>query len=195
MSRSSLTAWLVLAMLVPALASGAPDTPKPGIDSLLVREEPDRVLVSYRLTHCLRDETVERIESGIAIRFRHKIEINERRSGLFVGDRTYARTVIVTKVQYDSLTGRYELTRTTQMKNRRSQPEAEPLEERLQSTSEDEMRRWLTEVVDAPLFVPDGDDSVEYQARIEVSLGRKWLLLIIPTSHTIHLEAPAGLSR
>jgi hypothetical protein len=168
-------------------------TEKPSIEALEVGRDAGRVRVSYRLEECLSEEAHERIASGIPLRFKHKIEIVERRPGLFSRDRVFSRTIVETGVQYDSLTERYELTRAIELKSRRDQPEVEPIEETEQTTSEEEMLRWLTEVRGAPLLLPDRGETVEYHVRVEVSIGRKWFLLIIPTTHTVQLEAPAEI--
>ncbi|HXV77781.1 MAG TPA: DUF4390 domain-containing protein [Candidatus Polarisedimenticolaceae bacterium] len=165
---------------------------KPAITDLAAVRDGNRVRVSYRLVDCLEPETLERIASGIPIRFKHKVELVERRPGLFQGDRVHSRTLLETAVQYDSLTERYQLSRLTEPKTRRVQADAEPVVERLSSDSMEEMRAWLTVVDDAPLLAPDDAADVDYHLRVEVAIGRKWFLLVFPSSHTIHSESPTA---
>ena len=61
----------------------------------------------------------------------------------------------------------------------------------------DEMQAWMTRVSDAPLgdparpFPPD----VDLHVRVEVSLGRHWVMLIIPTTESVTSELPLALDR
>jgi hypothetical protein len=56
------------------------------------------------------------------------------------------------------------------------------------------MRRWLTEVqdlsIDPPRPVPSDPPPT---VRIEVVLGRRWVLLVIPTTETVTAEHELGL--
>jgi hypothetical protein len=179
----------LLVFAAPATMLAASRERPPEVADIAVERDGDRIRVFYRLVDCLQPETIERIESGIPIRYKHRIEIVEKRPGLFARDRVFSRTLLDTSVQYDSLTERYELTRRTQLKRRQQQPELDPIEERTLSASAEEMRAWLTVVDGVPLFIPQGHEDVEYHVRIEVAIGRRWVLLIIPSSHTIDHES------
>ena len=56
----------------------------------------------------------------------------------------------------------------------------------------DEMQAWLTLSTDVPLSDPSRPfpQDVDLHVRVEVSLGRRWFLLIIPTTESITSELP-----
>ena len=148
------------------------------------------VRTSYNLAGCLPEEVMERIHSGIPIRFRHKVEVVEKRPALFVADKVYARTLIETRVEYDSLTQRYQLNRVLEVKSRQKRSMPPPVNDQLVTGSIDEMKAWMTRVVDVPLHDPARPfpEGVDLHVRVEVSLGRHWVLLIIPTTDSVTAE-------
>ena len=166
--------------------------PQPEIADLTVRAEGQEIWTSYRLEGCLPEEVMERIHSGIPIRFRHKVELVEKRPGLFAADRVFARTLIDTRVEYDSLTQRYQLNRTLEIRSRDKREAPPPMNDDKVTGSVDEMQGWMTRAADVPLtdhsrpFPP----GIELHVRVEVSLGRHWFLLIIPTTESIASEVP-----
>jgi hypothetical protein len=133
---------------------------------------------------------MERIHSGIPIRFRHKIEVVEKRPAVFVPDRVFARTSIETRVEYDSLTQRYQLSRVLQVRSRQKRETPPPVSDQIVTGSIDEMRAWMTRVEDAPLQDPARPfpEGVDLHVRVDVSLGRHWVLLIIPTTDSVKAE-------
>ena len=192
--RLRATLALVLLAAAPAAAARPREQPAPRIEVLEARRDGERFVVSYRLLDLLPPEVMERIHSGIRLRFRHRIEIVEPRPGLFAGDRTHGRATLETSVSYDSLTQRYELAREIALRDRARGPAAEPLEERTLVDSEQEMRSWLTEVRELAISDPHEAETVDptLRVRIEVVLGRRWILLVIPSSETISVEQELG---
>jgi hypothetical protein len=195
--RSVITRRLGLLLLLALLA--APDVgarqhveAQPEIADLTFRTDGEEVWTSYRLEGCLTEEVMERIHSGIPIRFRHKIEMVEKRPGLFAADRVFARTLIDTRVEYDSLTQRYQLNRTLEVRSRQKRAAPPPTSNEMVTGSIDEMQAWMTLVTDVPLGDPSRPfpDDVDLNVRVEVSLGRHWFLLIIPTTESIVAEVP-----
>jgi hypothetical protein len=189
---------LLLAMIAaPGLGARQKVEPKPEIADLTVRTEGEDFWASYRLEGCLPEEVMERIQSGIPIRFRHKIEAVEKRPGLFAADRVFARTLIETRVEYDSLTQRYQLNRTLEVRSRQKRSAPPPASDQMVTGSIDEMQEWMTRVSDVPLgdpsrpFPPD----VDLHVRVEVSLGRHWFLLIFPTTESVTSELPMETDR
>ena len=85
---------------------------------LSARDEDGAVHVSYRLAGALTPEVEERIQSGIPVTFRHRIEISTGRWMPLVPDRVVSRTLMETRVRYDSLTRNYELFRKIEQKAR-----------------------------------------------------------------------------
>lgn len=185
---------LLLLALVAAPDVGARQRvePEPEIADLTFRTDGEDVWTSYRLEGCLPEEVMERIHSGIPIRFRHKVEMVEKRPGLFAADRVFARTLIVTRVQYDSLTQRYQLNRTLEVRSRQKRAAPPPTSDQMVTGSIDEMQSWMTLATDVPLSDPSRPfpQDVDLHVRVEVSLGRHWFLLIIPTTESITSELP-----
>jgi len=189
---------LLLALVaVPDVGARSREEPAPEIVDLQVDREGDALRVSYRLTGCLSKEVMERIQSGIPIRFRHKVELLEKRPGLFVGDREHARTLIDTRVEYDSLTHRYQLNRVLEVRSRQKRAAPPPSNDQKVTASPDEMRAWMTRFDDIPLHDPARTlpTDVELHVRVEVSLGRHWFLFIIPTTESITSELQVGTGR
>jgi hypothetical protein len=183
---------LLLLVCVAASSAGARQRGEivPEIVDLVVRKQGQGVTASYRLEGCLPEEVLERIHSGIPIRFRHKVEIVEKRPGLFARDRVFARTLVETRVQYDSLTQRYQLNRVLEIRSREKGTAPPPASDQMVTGSIDEMRKWMTDVSGLPLedpsrSAPPGRDLF---LRVEVSLGRHWFLLIIPTTDSVTAE-------
>ena len=163
---------LLLAMMAaPGLGARQKVEPEPEIADLTVRTEGEDLWASYRLEGCLPEEVMERIQSGIPIRFRHKIEAVEKRPGLFAADRVFARTLIETRVEYDSLTQRYQLNRTLEVRSRQKRRAPPPASDQMVTGSIDEMQEWMTRVNDVPLgdpsrpFPPDVDLHVRVEPR------------------------------
>ena len=185
---------LLLLALVAAPDVGARQRvePEPEIADLTFRADGEEVWTSYRLEGCLPEEVMERIHSGIPIRFRHKVEMVEKRPGLFAADRVFARTLIDTRVQYDSLTQRYQLNRTLEVRSRQKSAAPPPTSDQMVTGSIDEMQTWMTLATDVPLSDPSRPfpQDVDLHVRVEVSLGRHWFLLIIPTTESITAELP-----
>jgi hypothetical protein len=191
-------ALLLLALIAtPGVGARQKVEPQPEIVELAYRIDDEDLRVAYRLEECLSEEVMERIHSGIPIRFRHKIEAVEKRPGLFAPDRVFARALIDTRVEYDSLTQRYQLNRTLEVRSRQKRAAPPPASDQMVTGSLDEMQAWMTRVTDVPLgdparpFPPD----VDLHVRVEVSLGRHWFMLIFPTTESITSELPMEMGR
>jgi len=184
-------AWILVGLTTAtALSARGRDTARPAVVELEARREPNAVHVSYRLQGCLPDEVMERIQSGIPLRFRHRIEVVEKRPGLFVGDRVFARSTIEARVHYDSLTQRYELSRQREIRGRDGTENDPSPEERAVTDDVDEMRGWLTMIDESARLDPTRElaEDTDLWVRVEVSLGRRWFLLIVPTTQTVSAE-------
>jgi hypothetical protein len=197
-SARALQAALMVAVVAaaPGVAIRSREAAQPSIEVLEARRTGQSVVVSYRIADLLPADVLERIHSGIPLRFRHRVELLEKRPGLFAGDRVHARATLEARVAYDSLTQRYELTRSIAMRppTGGSSGEPEPVEQRQVVDSEQEMQRFLSEVRELGLFdalaAPEG--SARLTLRIEVVLGRRWILLVIPTTETVTTELELG---
>jgi len=182
---------LLLALVVaPGVGARQRSEVQPEVVDLTFRVQGGNVMASYSLAGCLTEDVMERIHSGIPIRFRHRVEVVEKRPALFVADRVFARTLIETRVEYDSLTQRYQLNRVFEVRSRQRREVPAPVSDQLVTGSIDEMRSWMTRVVDVPLGDPvrPFPEGVDLHVRVEVSLGRHWVLLIIPTTDSVTAE-------
>lgn len=194
-SRAIQAALLVAAVAAAPVAVRSREAAQPSIEVLEARRAGQTFVISYRIEDLLPLEVLERIHSGIPLRFRHRVELLEKRPGLFVGDRVHARATLEARVAYDSLTQRYELSRSIEVRTPSggSSP-PEPVEQRQVVDSEQEMRRFLSEVrelglVDALAGAPG---AARLTLHIEVVLGRRWILLVIPASETVTAELELG---
>ena len=94
---------------------------------------------------------------------------------------------------YDALTGQYSLTR--QLEFRRKKGGLPPEQSSRSTPSEDEMRRWMTEFTDVPIFDPDPGArepliGVKLRVRADSNLGRRFVLLVFPTTRGDNAEIP-----
>jgi len=166
---------------------------KPAIDGLEARFEGERLYVSFDVTDAFSEDTLERIQSGIPVSFLHRIDIVRKRVMLWPA-KDLARTRVVTEATYDSLTRQYSLLRRTEFKTRRKDDALPPDEQRRTTESQEEMKRWMTELRDVPVYDPSRelpDDGL--RLRVESSLGRHFVLLIFPS--TIDASAERRLER
>jgi hypothetical protein len=182
----SLRATVAVALAIVAAAEvSAASRARPRIDRLEVSQTDGRVNVSYRVADALTDEAVERVRSGIRLRFRHRVEILSRRAVPLWPSKTLARARIETEVAYDALTRTYALVRTVDVRSDgRTSP---PITETRTTDSIDEVRSWMTDVDGVPSLAPlDGGSRM--RVRVETVLGRRYALYVFPTRHTVAAE-------
>jgi hypothetical protein len=187
---------LVLSLFAtPLSAVGQRGEGKPAIAELSARLEDDRALISFRLTGAMNDEREELIHSGIPVVFRHKLEVRSKRTftGIPMPPRLLARTIVETRVEYDSLTRRYDLMRRIlhMTRNKKDRPPTE--EQRLITESLEEMRLWMSELSEISIFDPSRALRGEkLRVNVEVSLGRRYILMIFPATISMSAEIPLG---
>jgi hypothetical protein len=179
---------LLLAFATPVLTDG-PQKVKPRVEQLTAQSRPGGARVSYRLTGVLSADLEEKIQSGIPIRFKHRIDLKLRRGFPLMFDKLMARTVVETRVQYDTLTQRYVLLRSVEQRWQKKSRRPPTDEQRRVTDSVEEMRAWLVSIDEIPV----GDPAVEVEVeklwvRAEVNLGRTYFMWVIPTSQTISAE-------
>jgi hypothetical protein len=190
--------WCALALSLfatPLYAVGQRGEGQPAIAELSARLEDDRALISFRLTGAMDDEREELIHSGIPVVFRHRLEVRSRRTftGIPMPPRLLARTIVETRVEYDSLTRRYDLMRRIQhmTRNKKDRPPTE--EQRLITESLEEMRVWMSELSEISIFDPSRALRGEkLRVNVEVSLGRRYILMIFPATISMSAEIPLG---
>jgi len=174
----------------PAAAQGAPPPigePSPGrphVEDLSVELGTGRATVSFRVADAWSEEALERIQSGLPVTFRHRIEFVAPRGFPLLPARTLLGVTVETRADYDSLTRRYSLYRIVHNPERKTGPA-----ERSVGRTLEDMRKWMTEIdglqIEDPRFPFDG---IRLKVRIQSSLGRKYVLLIFPGSRSAKAE-------
>ena len=171
-----------------ALAWSAAIADGPRVDSLSARWDGAEARVSYRVTGGLTDAVLERIHSGIPVRFRHRIELRSRRSVPIWPSHELGRTTVETRVEYDSLTQQYRLRRDTRV---RGTDRSEPIVSESVTDSRAEMETWMTQIADVRVAPSEGRASGTLRVRVDVTLDRRWVLLVFPS--TVDASATAGV--
>lgn len=179
---------MVLGLAVTAVLEAGAESPRPAIEGLLLERDDTGIRVSFRLTGAFNDDVLERVHSGMRLSFEHRIVLLGKRAVPLFPRVTLARTVVVTTVQYDSLTRRYDLERRTVGKD---WPEQEAPPERFEqraTPSRQEMESWMSEIVGVALPDPpdSGDDPLKI--RVRTDLGMRFLLLFLPWPNTVTAE-------
>jgi hypothetical protein len=180
---------LSLVVTPPQATPELPDGAKPRIEELTATLKDQRATVSFKVLHGLSREAEERLHSGIPVTLKHKVEVLAKRGFPLMPSKVLARTVVETRAEYDSLTRRYDLIRTVEhrLRPKRFGPLKE--EQRRITDSADEMLAWMTELVEIPVFNPakplQGD---RLRVRVESSLGRRYLMFVFPTTHSVSGE-------
>ena len=113
MSRHSAAAFLCLLLALGAAHAAETGLAAAEITDLDARVQDDELLVSFRLKDAFPDELNERLHAGIAVSFRHRVDMILRRPFFLVPNKLLGRTVVETTVEYDSLTRQYRLYRRT----------------------------------------------------------------------------------
>jgi len=180
---------LVLLALAAAPAQDARESAKgkPRLELSEARRDGGRVAVSFRLANVLDEEALEQMRSGVPVVYRHRLEVLGRRR-VFWPSKEHASMRIVTSAVYDSLTQRYELLRTIEPGKRRDRGRP-PLEERTQTESIEKVRAWMTEFDQLPaLELPGTARDVPLRVRVHSTLGRHYVLFLIPTRIDVSAE-------
>jgi hypothetical protein len=187
-------------LILAAIALGAVMTPllaqdKPAIDGLSARLEGNRALVSFHVAGAISADIEELIHSGIPVLFKHKLEVLAKRNFpvMPMPARVLARTVVETRVEYDSLTRRYDLLRSIDHKGSKKKLKPAIEEHKLVTDSLAEVRTWMTELEDIAVYDPSRAlQGEKLRVHVEVSLGRRYVLLIFPGTLTTSAEIPLG---
>lgn len=190
-SIPALVLCLLLAVHAALPADETPKGPEPRIEELEVAEETQGFLVSYRLVDVLPEEVLERIHSGIPVTFQHRVELLAKRALPLMPMKSLCRSTVLTTVQYESLTQEYHLTRTFEYLARGEEGIYRSGEENLSTAAVEDMKSWLTEIRE--MFVPyppKPQESANRKLRVTTTIGRRFVLLVFPTSHTLTAEYP-----
>lgn len=177
---------LIVAALAQSSVASQPSSPR--IDGFEIQRNGARFSISFRVLDGLSDDAVERVRSGMTVRYRHRVDITVRRSVPLWPARTLARGRIDASVSYDPLTRSYQLVRTADLKAAGGADATQPSSEERRTDSIEEVRRWMTEVVDLPLEVPVQHAGSRLRVRVETTMGRRYALYLFPTRHAVSAE-------
>jgi hypothetical protein len=187
---------LVILGFLAVPAGAEPDLPapaKPGIEALTARSEGGRAWVSYEVARVMDAEVEERIHSGIPVTFQHKVQVLSKRAVPLMPSKVIAQTTIETRVEYDSLTRRYDLLRRIEHKIRQKKQGPLTEEQRKLTDSLEEMRTWMTRFDEIPVFDPARElRGRSLRVRVEINLGRRYILLVFPGTRSVSAETPLG---
>ena len=165
----------------------AGDVPSPAIRDLTVRALDGELRVSFRVDGAFSQDTLDRLESGIPVTFRHRVEVLSRRPVPLLPSRVLGRTTVEATARYDSLTRQYSVLRRTE----REEPEdsALTLEETMLTTASlSEMESWMASVQDVPLQgVTPATSDRKLRVKVKTVLGRRYRFLF-PTSYSAAAE-------
>jgi uncharacterized protein DUF4390 len=177
-----------IALAVSALLGSVALADGPRIEGLSADWDGAAARVSYRVVEGLSETMLERIHSGISVRFRHRIELRQKRAVPIWFSRELGQTTVETQVDYDSLTQQYRLRRSTR---RRGDGSSEPTAEERLTDSTAEMEAWMTRLVDVRVTPAGGQATGALRVRVDVTLDRRWVLLVFPS--TVDAQATIGL--
>ena len=179
-----LLVWtLAAAAATPALPADARQR-KAHIADLRVERNGDQLQVSYRLENGFSEELIEKIEAGIPVSFRHRVEVTTRHWLPLWPRGTVAVTTAETTVTYDSLTHRYELSRVVETTSR-GKGKSRPRTQQASTVFASEARAWMSDIsMLPPLDLSTLPIDMNARVRVESALGRKWIVLV-PTRRVV----------
>jgi hypothetical protein len=173
-SRWKAAAPLALAVLFLAGAWARPAWGQATTDALAqvridkCRREAGRVVVSYHLVGALRPEDRKDLEEGQTLSFTHRVDIYRRRT--FFADKWLSRRTVETTATLDTLTLQYTLTRKIDEGAVETKTTENPLE----------MEKWLSEVRNLPIGLPEDEGRGALEARVTTKYRKTFLLFVWP---------------
>jgi hypothetical protein len=185
--RAALVSVLFLA-LAPTIGVADSRATEPSIELGEVRLDGPRLSVSFQVSSALTGETLERLQAGLTLTYRHRVQVTTRRWMPLWPARTLASLVIDTTARYDSLIRQFELTRAIRVRGLEQQPALH--EQSAHTESTDEMTRWMTQFHDLPELVLAQRVRGPMRLRIESVLERRYAWLVIPTRVTASAQWP-----
>jgi hypothetical protein len=176
---------LASAAAMPAADVATEDAQGPRVEDLVAVSEGDRLLVSFRLDGAPDAEEMDRIRSGIALTYRHAIEVVERRALPLWPAKVLGQALVEATAAYDSLNRRYRLERRIRLPGKPERVE----HARLETDSGEEAIEWLARVdrVAVPLRRP-AEASERVRLDVESTIGRRYVLLLFPARERVRAE-------
>ena len=180
---------LVLALLTLPAAAAASD---PKVIGLRVEGAGDDIRVSYSVENAFSEDVLERINSGMRVVFRHRIELYAKRAVPLWFPKTLSWTVVEAAVEFDGLTKQYHLSRSYRLrrKGKAWDGPARIADEERDTDSLDVVRVWMSEVDGVPLL-PVASEAPVSRQRVDVScsMGRKFFWGMFPITVTASAES------
>ncbi len=181
----ALASALVAGTGEPAPRGGPPEAT---IQDLEVRGGIHDLRVSFRLEGAFTQEALDRLHSGMAVTFSHRVELLARRAFPIVPSRVLGRTIVETTAKYDSLTRQYSLNRRTTQESPVGRDPTPVESVGATTTSETEMESWMASIRDVALPAPPPETERKLRVRVRTVLGRRYHLLIFPANDTVDAE-------
>ncbi len=187
--RAALVFAVAAVATAPGWAAGLADA---RIDPPEITRGAGDVRVSWRLDDAFPEEVLERLQSGIPVTYRHRVELVSKRWMPLVPDKVLSRVTVETTAEYDSLTRRYRLERVEEVEVRgREVDAAGALPAERVTEDPDEVRAFMTEIDAVALPLPPGlREGPKRWIRVSASLGRRFVLGIFPSSWSVSRETP-----
>jgi hypothetical protein len=149
-----MTSGRLLAIVLALLVLEGADAPRSSEVSAFARD--GRVYVSCTFAASTLDELGEAIHAGLTTSITYDVDL---RRPLWWFTRTLASSAVVASVRHDTLTGRYQLTRTIDGRN----------EDSLVTDDQNAVKKFLTTFARLPLFSSaELEANVEYTVRLRV---------------------------
>lgn len=188
MNASNVCCLALAGVLAAGEGGVAPREARASIQGLDVKTGDGTLTVSFRIEGAFTPDVLDRVRSGMAVTFSHRVELLARRTVPIVPSRLLGRTVVETTVKYDTLTRQYYLSRrTTKEGSDRDDATREEIE--ATTAAESEMQSWMTSVQDVALATPPpGAAGRKLRVKVRTVLGRRYRLLIFPANDTVDAE-------
>lgn len=183
-------ALLALALIAAGGSTSFAGSPaKARIGELQVSSDGERVSVSFRVEQAVGDDTLAKIESGLVVEQRHRIEVIARRSVPLWTGKAIAKLRVDTSAVYDTLTRRFDLLRTTRVWPGETGKWSVVAEESHSTTSPEEVREWMSVFDSLPaLELPAAAGDARLKLRVESTLGRRFVWYLFPSKLTASAE-------
>ncbi|MFQ5670430.1 MAG: DUF4390 domain-containing protein [Acidobacteriota bacterium] len=147
-----------------SLTGGKARTPAPRIEILSLTRDAGGVSISFRLLHAFDKRIRDKLDSGLRVTFRHRVEVGRHRTFWF--DRVAAQKKIMTSAILDRLTRQYSLRRVING----------GLVESLTTTDPDEMTTFMTRIDGIQLPLPAGLDRQRMEVGVRSMLETRFFL-------------------
>lgn len=148
------------------------------VRELSIKNSDDFVTVSFKITGAFTEEIIEKVHSGIDISFSHVIKIYKRNPVFFYRKKLIER-VILTTVEYDTLTKQYAL---------RKEIDGDEMETMITENLE-EVEKWMTEIDHFKVEeISKIKGKKNFFLKVRTSLAPNFLLFFIPYDYSASKE-------